>query len=458
MNPPPSPDPGPAAPRGDAPDESVFGEVRRSAAESRGARGLALRVVGLAVVALAVLVIARNVSWADSLRIEVEGGAAIELEGSIEGGWRDDAVTFAPLADERLDEDESEAARSAGALAALEAALSDRSPLRATADAVTLPSGAALATSGGAPDALTATRIAWRPGMSRTLREVELLRLLPALGFLVLASLTVATRWWRLLRLNHCPTRWYDAFRYTYTGLFFNAVVPGFNGGDVARVVAVVRDHPDRRADALMTVVVDRAIGLVAMVLLGTAVILASDDRLQEVKLPVALFSALLLAGLAAYFHPGVRRLVRFERIVQRLPQADRILRLDRAARRLLRHPFEVALAVALSFANHLLGGLAVFSVAAALGTTLGLGDWLATMAIANTLSAVPISPGGLGVGEVLFGSLAATLGSTYAIGVTTSLLYRLALYAMSLLGGLVMLLPAGRAVELPADDAAAAG
>ena len=323
---------------------------------------------------------------------------------------------------------------------------------------MTLASGEVIAHADGREGSLAAARIAWRPGMARTLREIDPLRLLPALGFLVLASLTVVTRWWRLLSLNQCPTRWYDAFRYTYAGLFFNAVVPGFNGGDVARVVAVVRDHPDRRADALMTVVVDRAIGLVAMVVLGTGVILASDERLDALKLPVALFSALLLAGLVAYFLPWVRRVLRFDAIVSRLPQADRIRRLDLAARALVRHPGEVALAAALSFGNHLLGGLAVYSVAAALGTTLGLGDWIATMAIANTLAAVPISPGGLGVGEVLFGSLAATLGSTYAIGVTTSLLYRLALYAMSLLGGLVMLLPRGRGAAPLSRDAVAGG
>ena len=292
--------------------------------------------------------------------------------------------------------------------------------------------------------------------MVRTLREIDVVALLPALGFLILSSLCVSTRWWRLLALNRCPTRWYDAFRYTYSGLFFNSVVPGINGGDVARAVAVVRDHPDGRADAFMTVVVDRVIGLVGMVVVGTALVLSSDDRLEPIKLPVAVFCVALLAGIGLFFNDGVRRLVRFDRIAGALPQGERLLRLDAGARRLLAHPREVFLAMVFSFFNHVFNGLAVFTAARALGAGLGFQEWITIMAIANTLAAIPLSPGGLGVGEVLFGSLAELLGSTYAIGVATSLVYRMCLYAMSLLGGLVMLLPSGR--PRPKTVASAAG
>ena len=51
-------------------------------------------------------------------------------------------------------------------------------------------------------------------------------------------------------------------------------------------------------------------------------------------------------------------------------------------------------------------------------------------------------------MGEVLFGYLAEQLGATYALGVAASLVYRLCLYVMSLLGGLVILLPAGRPTD----------
>jgi uncharacterized membrane protein YbhN (UPF0104 family) len=63
---------------------------------------------------------------------------------------------------------------------------------------------------------------------------------------------------------------------------------------------------------------------------------------------------------------------------------------------------------------------------------------------VANTLTAVPISPGGLGVGEVLFGSLFEVAGSVYMLGVASSFTYRLVMMAAGLLGGLALVLPGG--------------
>lgn len=427
---------------------SVFDEIRRERSQ-RGkgswAKSLTLRVLGLLVLAGACWMIARNVSWVDTLLIERASGTAA-IEGKISGDWRADEVTFVvDVETDYVAELERVLILPSTALVFSESVATHR-PLTLTDSVVSLFGGRGIVTTNlETPDdeIVRALRIEWRPGMMRILREIDLLALLPALGFLILASLCVVTRWWRLLALNQCATSWYDAFRYTYSGLFFNAVVPGINGGDVARAVAVVRDHPDSRADAFMTVVVDRVLGLVGMVVLGTALVLATDARLEPLKIPVAVFCVALLVGIGLFFNTKVRRIIGFDDLAQKLPQGERLLRLDAGARRLIEHPREVVLALVFSFGNHLFNGLAVFTAAKALGAALGFHDWLSTMAVANTLAAVPLSPGGLGVGEVLFGKLAELLGSTYAIGVATSLVYRLCLYVMSLLGGLVMLLPA---------------
>lgn len=449
-----SPDEGAAQDAAGAPGVSVLEEIRREREGGGGGRSWLLRALGLGVLALAVLLIARNVSWNDTLRIERAGTNAV-LDGAIDGPWRGEEIRFDL-------EDLSRATDAVNALLAsvpaprltLDATQETRPTLVVTHSELRTVDGRVIARVAGnasPPDAGQSNppeveRIDWRPGMRRTLGEIRVSRLVIALGFLVLASLFVATRWWRLLHLNGCGTTWWNAFRYTYSGLFFNAVVPGINGGDVARAVAVVRDHPDRRGDAFMTVVVDRVLGLIGMVLIGTGLVLAGDERLQSLKLPVGLFCAAVIVGTGLFLSPGLRRIARFDRFVRGLPQGERLLRLDAGARRLLARPGEVVLALLLSFGNHAMNGLAVYTAAGALGTSLGVGDWITVMAISNTLAAVPLSPGGLGVGEVMFGSLAELLGSTYAIGVSTSLLYRLCLYGMSLLGGLVMLLPGSRA------------
>ncbi len=399
-------------------------EVQPDGGPRRG-RALLVRLLSLLVLAAAVWVVARNVSWHDTLHV-----GAHTLHGELQGDWRAEEVTFVVSPQEP---------REPLPLAPLAALAAAGGTVAATA--------AGLAQGGAALD-VGGLAVSWTPGIPHTLDRIEARALIAPFLWLVLSTLFVVTRWWRLLRFEGCRVSWVTAFRFTYIGLFFNSFIPGLNGGDVARAIAVVRDQPENRTSALMTVLVDRALGLVAMVLMATAVVLMGDHRLDPLKVPVAGFCALMLAGLALYVTPWARRLVRFDALLAKLPGGERLARLDGSARRLLGHPGEVAIALLLSFGNHATNAAAVIASARALGSALGVSDWLTVMTISNTLAAVPISPGGLGVGEVLFGSLAALLGGAYVVGVATSILYRIELLGLAALGGIVMVVGGRRLRE----------
>jgi uncharacterized protein (TIRG00374 family) len=390
-------------------------------ARTRG-RSRVARLVSLAVLVLAVWIVARNVTWKDTLTI-----GDSHLVGVIDGDWRADEIGFTVTPGQELAPDAPQALRSS-----LSRILADGGSVRAR-EGVLLVANQRLDLESDPPE------IGWTPGIPHTLEGVRLSSLVPAFLALVASTLFVVTRWWRLLRFEGCPVRWATAFRFTYIGLFFNSFIPGLNGGDVARAIAVVRDQPENRPSALMTVIVDRAFGLVALVLMATAVVLTGDERLDPLAIPVAATCGAMLLGFVAYVTPWLRRAVRFDALLARLPQGERLARLDASARRLLGHPGEVAIALLLSLGNHAAGAFAVVLSARALGDELAVLDWVAVMAIGNTLAAVPISPGGLGVNEMLFGSLAKLLGGSYVLGVATSLLYRVEWLGLAALGGIVM-------------------
>ena len=404
---------------------AMFDEVRRERGAAGARRGAGWRFFGLLVFALAVWLISRNINWHDEVRVESRSGQeTLVLRGSIESNWRARPMDFVSSASVKdLD-------------------LRPGQRLIVEDGQILSSSGAVLVSTGGASAALEADLIDVRPGLAETLSGVEAKELWMAFALLALASLAVATRWWRLLSVHRCPTRWLDAVRFTYVGLFFNVIFPGFNGGDVARAVAVVKRHPTRRPEALMSVVVDRILGLVSMVVIGTGFVLSCGDRAADLKLPVSVAAAAMLVGGAVFCSGSVRRWIRLEALLGRLPMGEALARLDRSARLVVSRPAELVGALLLSSLNHLLTGAAVSFVAAGLGSHLGFAEWMSTTAIANTISGLPISPGGLGVGEHLFGSLVAVFGSTYAMGVATSLIFRLGLYGLSMLGGLVLLIP----------------
>lgn len=383
--------------------------------------------------------VARSVPWTDKLEV---GGET--WTGEILGEWKGESIRF------RFGVDQELAAGSRLAGTPAESAVLYGGVVTATHTEVEsrawTPDGA-VADPGGEPQAVSAV-VDWRPGMPRALSDLDVRGLIPAFAFLIVGSLFAITRWWRLLQHIGCKARWMDALRLTYVGLFFNLVVPGLNGGDLVRGVLVVREHPERRADALTSVVVDRLLGLVALVGIATVVIFLSGGRMQVLEVPVALLFGGMLAGLAAFMNPTLRRVMRFDQILARLPQGERLKKLDRALLHYARHPGELTVAILLSLGNHFSVTACIYSIAHAFGDSLLYFDYLGVLSVANTVSSLPIAPGGWGLGEAAYSKLFPILGASATLGVATSVTYRLCNAALGIAGGVFLLLPGGNSAR----------
>lgn len=374
-------------------------------------RLMAIGQVALALVLLAI--VSQLVPWKDTLIRTAEGRSAT-IEGRIEGEWKADRIRFVPeegaalpplLADEIED----------GAITAV----------RPDLDA--------------APDGPTWD---WRPGMPRVFRELELQGLLICLAALIFGQLTVITRWWRLLAVAGCTTTWWRSFRLTFLGVFFNLVVPGLTGGDVPKAVLAVSDHPTQRTRAFLSVFVDRLLGLFALGFLAAAVILWQGEKFAELRLPVALFLIGGVGGVLIYASDPLRRVLHFDKIVKKLPLGGMIEKLDDAMLVYARHPFEIVIATLLSLLNHTTVVLGTFVLGRALGDDMALINYFVVVPIANTVSALPLGPGGWGAGEAAYGFLFDFVGGSATLGIAVSVTFRLLMMALGLAGGLFLLAP----------------
>ncbi|MDA1264958.1 MAG: lysylphosphatidylglycerol synthase transmembrane domain-containing protein [Planctomycetota bacterium] len=407
-------------------------ETEREDEPSRSRRGLVLRLVGIAVAAVLIAVVIKTVPWSDSLTLRTATEAQAEVyQGTIDGSWRGARVEF------RFDDDQT-----AGPILAeggwTANLVVEGAQVSVDRDAGRLRLG----------EQELEVQIEFRPGMPRAFSDLDTSAIPLALGLLFMASLFIVTRWWRLLLIAGCPTRWFDALRLTYVGLFFNTVLPGSTGGDLVRAYVVVRGHPERRAAALTTVGADRVLGLLGMAILSAIAIWSSDSRFADLRPWVLLALLGLVGGLLAVVNPWLRRLVRFDAILSKLPQGRRLAKIDDAVRSYAQHPGPLLFTLALSMGNHLCSTACCHTIGHAFGDTHGFLDYLCVVTVANTVSSLPLSPGGLGVGEVAFGTLLSLAGGLYMIGVATSFVYRLALATLGLGGGLVLLLPGGAQVR----------
>ncbi len=276
--------------------------------------------------------------------------------------------------------------------------------------------------------------------LSRRLRAVPtLLVLLLAAAGVVIAAL----RWRLLLRAQGILLTRREALSFTFLGNFFNQVAPGgILGGDVLKAVYASRGRGNA-AGCAVGVFLDRVVGLFGTVVLACAALLPrwNDPRFHGAA--VLSYGVLLggLAGVSLVLSRRVRSALRVERWVPRVPFVGGFLAEADAAVLLYRdHRGAVVLALGVSLlihaawcvANALLGGM--------LGIDLTPGDWFAVVPPILVVSAIPLFPGGWGMGEASYVLFLGLLGVPPAPAVAVSVLGRVMHVVTALPGGIVFL------------------
>lgn len=132
---------------------------------------------------------------------------------------------------------------------------------------------------------------------------------LAAALLLMLSPLWTGLRWHLLLRAEQFDLHWWTSLHLTCVGYLFDAVGIGATGGDAVKGYALYKHAPPgRRTDAIMTVLVDRLIGLISMALMSMAgctwLVLSGDNAFRTIG---ALMSFLTIALLIGFTIPFAR-------------------------------------------------------------------------------------------------------------------------------------------------------
>jgi uncharacterized protein (TIRG00374 family) len=251
-----------------------------------------------------------------------------------------------------------------------------------------------------------------------------------------------ALRWHILLRAQGIDLRLWRTISVLASSVFFANFLPGAAGGDVIRSVYVYKAAPGRRAAAMLSILIDRLIGLIAFVLLGLAAMLTRPIGRAPLEFSVLTLSVLFIATLVLSFFfghviaQGLQRLLRGRSA--RLAQI--VDDVGAALRQYARDWRSAGLAMLLSVV--IVGGTVgpIMLIAEAMpfagpsAADYGIAGLYAV--IANSL---PVTPGGLGIGEGAFASACIMLApqAAHAAYGTIFLAFR-CVFMLSTLSGLV--------------------
>jgi uncharacterized membrane protein YbhN (UPF0104 family) len=273
------------------------------------------------------------------------------------------------------------------------------------------------------------------------LRGVDPRWLIPAVAAQFIGPALITTRWKGLLRAQGIAPGWVYLYRSTLISGFFRQFMPSTIGGDVIRGYDAWRAGASKGL-AFMSLLIDRLMGLMALVILAMTALLFFPD--VAAKLPGArLWGAVALAALIAL----VVLLVRPHRTpaapgtgAEASPDAEvgggKLQKIAAGLALYRGHRGALVRALGLSFLLQINVVSFYWCLSQALGLPIGYWDFYIIAPVAILVMMLPISINGIGVRESIFVFLLTQWGVGAAEGVALAWLEYGLFLVMGLLGG----------------------
>jgi len=246
-----------------------------------------------------------------------------------------------------------------------------------------------------------------RPG------EIHYGWLAAGVGMAGISMVLTALRWWVLMKVLDIHVSIPRTIELTMIGNLLSLFTVGSLGGDAARVILLIRDHPGKKLPITMSVLIDHMAGMVTIGLLFFFVSVGGFDEITSKEVlgvqgeNLLRFAWLYIGGgffmVALFFicasppiHRRIHKNGRLDRwpVMRRIPEIYDVYR--RSWRLTLVAQVYSILMVFTFFASFWCGLRAVGGYAT-------LGSIMTAMPVIDGLSSVPVSIGGIGIRENLF-------------------------------------------------------
>ena len=259
--------------------------------------------------------------------------------------------------------------------------------------------------------AVTVTLLIWvfhdphqRAQMATALRAADYRWVGGAIVAYLIVEIAAAVRWQILLRVQKIRLSLPRLSGLFLIGMFYNQFLPGGTGGDIIKSYLLLKETAEHKAGALLAVVFDRLIGLVALVAITVTLVSLRFDLLSRTPETRNLLWLLLfvlgisISALIASFVVSGFNL--FHLLPREFPGRDKLIEIAAAYHLYARHWFATFLAFGASLVAHLATFTTFLCVAYAFHAGVKLIDFFAVLPVERTLTALPISFAGVGLRE----------------------------------------------------------
>lgn len=283
--------------------------------------------------------------------------------------------------------------------------------------------------------------------------------LLLSLLLVLCANVVSFWRWQRLLLALQVPISFFETVRLGFLGVAFNMVSAGSVGGDLFKAIAAASRSKDRKTEVVTSVLVDRAIGLLGLVMVAaasTSLAQYLSPQLTAIRNSAWVLSLIGLAGIFGVVFFGKSLPLT---LLNRIPLVgSKLFKIAKACLVFQDRPQLAMAMIAQSLFVHSGLTTALWLVSSALYSDSSIRPNLLEhfLAVPPALLAgtLPITPGGLGLQEVwvdlLFKQIPSV--STEFSGLIVATMYRAVLLVVAVIGGIIYVFSKSEKQILPSE------
>jgi uncharacterized protein (TIRG00374 family) len=287
-------------------------------------------------------------------------------------------------------------------------------------------------------------------GITHMVQQANPWMLMLALAVFPVTFMVTSVRWDMLLRAIDVRIGLWRVFEINMVGAFYNTFMPGSVGGDVFKMYYASKQTP-HRIRAIVSVIIDRIIGLIALVMLGGAMAAyqyaASENKADPTAracMQVALAAVAILVGcvvgMAVMFQPGIRKALGVEFLLAKLPMQKHIEHVREVTRIYRRRPVMMLMMLLITMPVHITVVISAMIAGHALGLPIKPIFYFTAVPVIVLVGSIPISPQGAGVMEVFAYMLTRQQGASISEAVALTMSIRLVQILWNLTGGIFVL------------------
>lgn len=226
-------------------------------------------------------------------------------------------------------------------------------------------------------------------------------------------------------------------------GLYFNNFMLGQTGGDICKAYYLSKAVDDKKTEAVSTIFIDRMFGMfvLACIALVTAAYKSQDPLFKEYLAVSLIIFLVLVSGVLLMWNKRFLRKIPFLAFfAKRLPFQETLHTIYNSFV-LYQHQYSLLVVpFFISILIHVLNIGVHFIAALSLDVHTPFIFFLLFVPIVSLLTSLPISVGGLGIGEAAYITLFGMVGVPAEKAVVISLLYRFIVICVSVVGGYMYL------------------